>query len=205
MWSWGIAFPAIGLSVIAWGYLWLRGARPAVYRHLSLTEVEPFLRSWGTWLANRGMILVRHNDAEPTVQFRKHCHGRRGNALVFRYRNADDSRRSFELVCGAFQAAGIVSEFELTRHTRRPRALTVTLDLADVLMPAAAARLIRTVFEALDVHRHAEFLVWCERRMAPVPDRDDIPLLPPTVGWRTGFHSGFVLGRVARAIGLSRS
>ena len=97
---WIVALIVLGLGAMTvWAYVWVRGPRPTVYRHLGLTELEPFLRSWGAWLANRGVILVRHQDGEPTIQFRKRCYRRRGNVLVFRYRNAGDSRRTFEQAC----------------------------------------------------------------------------------------------------------
>src|SRR4029434_9297757 len=101
-------------SVIGWMYLRARALGPAVYRDLTLTDLEPFLRSWGAWLGNRGEILVRHKDAEPIVRFRKRTYRRRPNVLLFRYRNADESRDSFSVVRAALETSGVGYEVELT-------------------------------------------------------------------------------------------
>lgn len=177
------------LGVVGWLYLRARALRPAVYRNLALGDLQPFLRSWGVWLGNRGEILVRHERADGTVQFRKQLYKRRPNAIVFRYRNADDSRRNFPVVRAAFEEAKIVYELELTRRTRRPRAMAVALDARDILMPAAALRLIDTGFGALGA-RTPEFRIWCERRLQAAPDRDSIPLIAPIAARRAGFRVG---------------
>jgi hypothetical protein len=192
-------------GVIGWMYLRARALGPAVYRDLSLTDLEPFFRSWGVWLGNRGEILVRHKDAEPIVHFRKRTYRRRPNILLFRYRNADESRGSFSVVRAALETAGVDHEVELTRRTRQPRALVVPLDPSDVLMPAAATRLLNTVFRALRVDAMAGFLVWSEGRFQPRPDREDVPLIAPSAAQRAGFRMGVALGKLARAVQLSRS
>ncbi len=192
-------------SVIGWMYLRARALGPAVYRDLSLTDLEPFLRSWGAWLGNRGEILVRHKDAEPIVHFRKRTYRRRPNVLLFRYRNADESRGSFSVVRAALEAAGVDHEVELTRRTRQPRALVVVLDPSDVLMPAAATRLMGTVFRALQVDATTGFLIWPEGRFQPRPDRENVPLMAPNAARRAGFRMGVALGRLVRAVQLSRN
>ena len=85
---------AILAGLVGWAYLRARALGPAVYRDLGLTDLEPFLRSWGVWLANRGEILIRHEGAAPIVHFCKRTYRRRPNVLFFRYRNADESRRT---------------------------------------------------------------------------------------------------------------
>ena len=192
-------------GVIGWMYLRARALGPAVYRDLSLTDLEPFLRSWGTWLGNRGEILVRHKDAEPIVHFRKRTYRRRPSVLLFRFRNADESRGSFSVVRAALETAGVGDEVELTRRTRQPRALVVALDPCDVLMPAAAARLMDTVFRALQVDPMAGFLVWSGGRFQSKPDRENVPLIAPSAAQRAGFRIGVALGRLVRAVQLSRS
>src|SRR5215475_13890902 len=88
-------------------YLRAHALRPAVYRNLSLADLQPFLRSWGVWLGDRGEILVRHERTGPIVHFRKCTYRRRRNVLLFRYRNADESRRSFSIVRAALEASGV--------------------------------------------------------------------------------------------------
>lgn len=192
-------------SVIGWMYLRARALGPAVYHDLSLTELEPFLRSWGAWLGNRGEILVRHKNAKPIVHFRKRTYRRRPNVLLFRYRNADESRGNFSVVRTALETAGVDHEVELTRRTRQPRALVVALDPSDVLMPAAATRVLRIVFGALQVDAMAGFLVWSEGRFQPRPDRANVPLIAPSAAERAGFRMGAALGRLVRAVQLSRN
>jgi hypothetical protein len=192
-------------GVIGWMYLRARAFAPAVYRDLSLTEIEPFLRSWGVWLGNRGEILVRHKDVEPIVRFLKRTSRRRSNVLLFRYRNADESRGSFSIVRAALETAGVDHEVELTRRTRQPRALVVALDPSDVLMPAVATRLVATVFGALQVDAIAGFLIWTEGRFQARPDRENVPLIAPSAAQRAGFRMGVALGRLVRAVQLSRS
>ena len=192
-------------SVIGWMYVRARALGPAVYRDLSLADLEPFLRSWGAWLGNRGEILVRHKDAEPIVHFRKRTYRRRPNVLLFRYRNADESRGSFSVVRAALETAGVDHEVELTRRTRQPRALVVALDPSDVLMPAAATRLMDSVFRALQVDAMTGFLVWCEGRFQARPDRENVPLVAPSAAQRAGLRMGVALGRLVRAVQLSRS
>jgi hypothetical protein len=156
------------------------------------------------WLGNRGEILVRHKDVEPIVRFRKCTYRRRPNVLLFRYRNADESRRSFSIARAALEAAGVDHDVELTRRTRQPRALVVTLDPSDVLMPAAATRLLATVFRALQVDAIAGFLIWTEGRFQSKPDRENVPLIAPSNAQRAGFRMGVALGRLVRAVQLSR-
>jgi len=192
-------------GVVGWAYLRGRARGPAVYRNLSLTDLEPFLRSWGAWLGNRGEMLVRHQGAEPSVHFRKRTYKRRRNVLLFRYRNADESRRSFSVVRAALEGARVDHEVELTRRTRQPRALVVALDPGDVLVPAAAMRLINTVFAALRVDTTSGFLVWPEGRFQAKPDRENVPLIAPSVARRAGFRMGVALGRLVRAVQPPRS
>jgi hypothetical protein len=192
-------------GVVGWAYLRARAVGAAVYRNLSLTDLEPFLRSWGAWLGNRGEILVRHEGVEPIVHFRKCTYKRRRNVLLFRYRNADESRRTFSVVRAALEGARVDYEVELTHRTRQPRALVVALDPGDVLMPAAATRLIDTVFTALHVGTTPGFLVWSEGRFQARPDRENVPLIAPSGGQRAGFRMGVALGRLVRGIQLPRS
>ena len=199
-----LATLAVLVAIVGRLYLRARALRPEVYRKLALGDLQPFLRSWGVWLDNRGDILVRHEKVDGTVQFRKHLYKRQPNVLVFRYRNSDDSRRSFPVVRAALEEAKIDYEPELTRRTRKPRAVAVALDVRDVLMPAAALRLIDIVFGALGA-RTPEFLVWCEGPFQAVPDRDSIPLIAPIAARRAGFRVGVALGRLVRTVRIPRS
>src|SRR5262249_51092250 len=141
-------------------YLRAQALRPAMHRNLSLPDLQPFLRSWAIWLGNRGEILVRHEGTNLIVHFRKRTYKHRHNVLFFRYPNVDERRGSFPIVHAALEAAGVPYEIERTRGTRKPRALVVALDPADVLMPAAATRLVDTVFTALGVGATPGFLIW---------------------------------------------
>ena len=204
-----LAIVAVVLAIlggaVGWAYLRARAVGPAVYRNLSLTDLEPFLRSWGAWLGNRGEMLVRHQGAEPIVHFRKRTYKRRRNVLLFRYRNADESRATFSVVRAALEGARVGYEVELTRRTRQPRALVVALDPGDVWMPTAAMRLIDTVFRALQVDTTSGFLVWSQGRFQAKPDRENVPLIAPSGAQRAGFRMGVALGRLVRGIQFPRS
>jgi len=192
-------------GVVGRAYLRARALRPAVYHNLSLADLDPFLRSWAVWLGNRGEILVGHERADPIVHFRKRTYKRRPNVLFFRFRNADESRRSFPGVRAALDAARVDYDLERTRRTRQPRALVVALDPGDVLMPAAAIRLIDIVFGALQAGTTPGFLIWSEGPFQAVPDRENVPLVAPIAARRAGFRMGVALGRILRAILLPRS
>src|SRR5207249_9928865 len=102
-------------------------------------------------------------------------------------------------VRAALEDAKLDYELARTRRTRRPRAVVVVLDARDVLMPAAALRLIDVVFGALCA-RPPEFLIWCEGRLQAVPDSDSIPLVAPIAAQRAGFRVGVALGRLVRTV-----
>jgi hypothetical protein len=192
------------LGVIGRLYLRARALSPAVYRNLGLGDLQPFLRSWGIWLGDRANILIGHERATGTVQFRKHVYKGRANTLVFRYRNADDSRAGFPAVRTALDRANVDYELELTKRTRRPRAVAVTLNARDVLTPAAAIRLVDTAFGALGAST-PEFFVWCEGRLQAAPDSDGIALIPHIAARRAGFRIGVVVGRLWRSVGMWRT
>jgi len=195
---------AVLVAVVGWAYLRARALRPAVYRHLSVADLAPFLRSWAVWLGNRGDIFVGREGTEAIVQFRNRTYRRRPNILFFRYRNADGSRRSFPVVRAALDTAGVDYQLELTPRTRQPRALVVPLDPGDVLMPAAATRLIDIVFGALPKSTEPGFLIWSVGPFQRTPDREEVPLVAPVVARRAGFRVGVVLGKIVRAVLLPR-
>jgi hypothetical protein len=72
-------------------------------------------------------------------------------------------------------------------------------------MPAAATRLLATVLKALQVDAITGFLIWTEGRFQAKPDRDNVLLIPPSSAQRVGFRMGVALGRLLRAVQLSRS
>ena len=185
------------LIVVGLLYLNAQTGRPAVYHNLSLVELQPFLRSWGAWLSNRGVIQIGHPKVTGTAQFRKCIYKRQPNTLVFRYRNADDSRRNFPVIQASFDAAKIAYNIELTRSTRKPRALEVVLDPVDVFMPTAATNLIATVFGSLGVQT-PNYFIWSEGRVQSSGDRADIPMIPNVVAMRAGYRVSATIARIQR-------
>jgi hypothetical protein len=102
-----LALLVILLVISLIGYRWVGG--PVTYLARA-DELPRFLSSWGSAVATGGRILVRQPGTNGSVVFIKRHYKGVGGQLVFRYRNADESRRHFENVKSALGAAGIAFE-----------------------------------------------------------------------------------------------
>ena len=176
---------------VGWRVLAIRGLQPAEYPIRTAEELEPYVRSWGQWL-EQGRIMVRNPTNEATVEFRKFRYKTRPDALVYRYRNADATRHSFNAVRDRLGAQRVVYELERTQKRQQPRALAIRFDSDDVFTPAAAARLLHLTFgDPLP-----ELLVSCVGRFRLSPDAPTVKIIPSTRAGRSGFSLGLVLGRL---------
>ena len=180
------------LLLIGWGQMNARGRQPAVYTVRSSAEVEPFIRSWGQWLDERGRIVVRHSVSGVEAEFRKRRYRRRKDVLLFRFRNADANWGTFEEVRARFHTEGVAHELERTQKQNRPRALVVALDPDDVFTPVAAVRLLNVALSAADSKLH----VYCEGRLRSGKDIPLVAMLPRTTAHRAGFEFGSRIGRL---------
>lgn len=185
-----LVFVCLLVLLVLWVQLGIRSVQPAVYPLSTVAEAEPYLRSWGQWLEERGKIVVQHTGSGAEVEFRKHRYKTRPDVLVFRYRNADATRASFAEVQSCFDSDGVEYHMEHTKKQRRPRALAVALDPADVFTPVAAVRLL-----SLALGADAEVRVFCQGRIRGASDRPAVALIPPTRGQKAGFRIGRSIGR----------
>jgi len=181
--------------IIARAQLNLWAARPVVHTNLVLEQVAPLIRSWGPWLEERGRIVVRHAENDVEVELRKRRFSTRPDALIVRVRNADANKKHFDTIRGALDDAHVPYELERTRKKGQPRAIEVPLAAEDIHTPAAAQRLIETVFRDT-----AGFQVHCEGRMRRLPDVPRVPLLPWNQGHAAGWQFGQKLGRTVRRL-----
>ena len=195
----GFAVVAL-LLLVGWGQLNARGSRPALYKVRSSADVEPFVRSWGQWLDERGRIVIRHPVSGAEAELRKRRFKTRPDVLLFRYRNADANKGTFEEIRARFDREEIEHELERTRRQNRPRALVVALDPDDVFTPVAAVRLLNVTLGPADT----ELQVFCEGGMRSGEDVPAIAKIPPTQAYRAGYEFGSRVGRLwSRFIGAS--
>lgn len=107
------------------------------------------IREWVPVLADRGKIQLWVSGRDEYVEFVKRCWKTRRDLLIFRYRNADATRESFTYVREHFDELGIDYQLALTKKTKRPRAIEVTLDPYDQCTPQAALWLVAEAFGSL--------------------------------------------------------
>jgi hypothetical protein len=118
----GLAFALVFLN-------WL--SQPIPYLVLS-GEMQQFFASWGRALGDRGKIVVRQPNTDRSLLFLKREFKARGDCLVLRVRNADQTRKYFDAVRSAFASAGTDVRVELT-PTGKPRTLLLEFSVDDPL------------------------------------------------------------------------
>jgi hypothetical protein len=159
-------------------------------------EIQRYLRSWGSAIAEGGRILVRQPNTDRSVMFVKRQYKRSGEQLVFRFRNADGRRKYFDQVESAFANAGISYEVERT-PTGRARALVVPFSFGDdPLTLAAAAHATRVALSAMGTPSDGPFELTCTGSHRPGHVRGSVGVIPWTRGHRAGFQLGEVLSRL---------
>ncbi len=188
----GLAVLVLIALVIARAQLNVWAGQPVVLTDLALEEVGPLVRSWAPWLEERGRIVVRQAQTDAEVELRKHRYSTRPDAIIFRVRNADATRKHFTAIRRALDAAGVPYELTTTRKRSEPRAIEVPLVADDVHTPAATLKLIEQVFKG-----RVGFQIHCEGTMRRPPDVPRVPLVP----WRTDYAAGHRVGeRVGRTV-----
>ena len=121
----GLAVLVLIALVIARAQLNVWAGQPVVLTDLALEEVGPLVRSWAPWLEERGRIVVRQAQTDAEVELRKHRYSTRPDAIIFRVRNADATRKHFTAIRRALDAAGVPYELTTTRKRSEPRAIEV--------------------------------------------------------------------------------
>jgi hypothetical protein len=156
-------------------------------------EVQRYLASWGSAIAEGGKILVQQPGTERFVTFVKR-HQRRGEHLVFRLRNADATRRHFESVESAFRTSSIPFDVEKTPRGR-PRAIVIQFRLGDPLMLSAAAHAARVALTTMGAEADGPFEMTCHGTHRPDYVRGSVEVIPWTRGYRAGHLTGQFFAR----------
>jgi hypothetical protein len=158
-------------------------------------QLQRFFSSWGAALGDRGKIVVREPSSDRQVHFIKRLYKSRGDQLVLRCRNADESRKYFEAVRSALQAAAIDFETELTPKGK-PRAVVIEFPTEDPLMPSAATHAARLVLTAMGAPTDGPYELFCEGSNRPDYTPGSVEVIPWTRGYRSGFQAGRLIRRV---------
>jgi hypothetical protein len=177
-------------------YYW--STRPVVYDLAAPAEAEQYLKSWGEWMDERARVVVKHLGTQAEFEFRKRRYKERPDAIVFRFRNADSARRYFARVRQRFDVEGLPYELELTKKRKQPRALAITLDVADMFSPLVGVRIISVITEELDAIAPGPLQAWLAGSIRRGEDSPSVDLVPPTQGYQSGFSFGYRIGRLLR-------
>jgi hypothetical protein len=174
--------------------------RVAIYDLDSPAALEPFVRSWGQWLDERGRIVIRDPATGGEFEFRKFRFSSRPDEIVFRFRNADTTRPFFTAVREHLDREGVSYDLELTPKKKQPRALAVTFDAADVLTPLKAVALVRRSLDAMGAGLEGRLQVWIDGRLRQAPDVPKVELVNTSESNRQSFAFGQELGRRLRRL-----
>ena len=173
---------ALGLSIsvallvaIAQFNMW--ATRRGTYELDSPDALEPYLRSWGQWLDERGRIVVRDVVTQAEFEFRKFRYATRPDQLVFRFRNADSTRPFFANLRAVLDRERVEYELELTPKTKQPRAIAVALDPSEVFSPLVAVGLAKQALAAIGGDPQRRIQVRADGRLRRAPDVPSVALV----------------------------
>lgn len=181
------------LILILMFFGWL--GRPVSY-FVGPDEIQRYLRSWGSAIAEGGRIVVRQPNTDRSIVFIKRQSRRSGEHLVLRFRNADTGRKYFSQVEAAFTNAGISYNLERT-PTGRPRAIVIAFPFSDdPLALSSAVHATRLALCAMGAPSDGPFELTCTGSHRPGYVQGSGDVIPWTRGYRVGFRLGDVLGRL---------
>jgi hypothetical protein len=162
---------------------------------LDRATVELLLASWFAWLGDRAAITIAPAGERQAAELRIRRWKTRPGVVLFRWRNADETRASFHRVHESFRAAHARFDLELTPKTKKPRALAITLDADDVFSPAGAVGLANRAFAAAGFPGCTRYDLTCA---GPVLRKGTRPcaLIPQSRAYQAGSAIGRVLGRI---------
>jgi len=112
---------------------------------LDRAAVELLLASWFAWLGDRSRITIAPAGEKLPAELRVRRSTRR-DLVLFRWRNADETRAPFDRVHESFEADHARLGIEQTPKTEKPPAGVITLDADDVFSPAGAVGLANRAF-----------------------------------------------------------
>jgi hypothetical protein len=161
---------------------------------LDRAAVELLLASWFAWLGDHSRITIAPAGEAQSAELRIRRWKTRRDLVLFRWRNADETRESFNRVHESFEADHARFEIEQTPKTKKPRALVITLDADDVFSPAGAVGLANRAFAAAGLAGWTRYDLTCAGPVLRKGTRP-CPLIPQTRGYQFGNSIGRVIGR----------
>ena len=172
---------------------------PAEYHGVSFEQLQRYFADWADHVGERRDILVGTPEIPNLIQFRKKHYKTRPDLLLFRFRNADQSKQYFSAVVAALEQHEVGFRIEETRKRRAPRAAVVELDASDVLLPSAAAHLCRVALSAIG-HTEESGVSVCCTGLHPDFDLRVQKVIPTTRGEYAGWRLGYLIGSVVRGL-----
>jgi hypothetical protein len=170
------------------------------FENLGRLSVEHVLRSWFAWLDDRSRIHISPTGHAIEAELQIRRWKTRADMVLFRWRNSDSTRETFEIVRATFALERPTAELELSRKASRPRAVVLSIEAADVMAPAWAMGLAISAFHAAGVATADNFDIRCG---AHVMDKatQEVDLIPLNASWANGFSFGGKVGRAIRRLG----
>jgi hypothetical protein len=178
------------------------GLVPGGYAHGSCFGVtrataEGLLKSWFAWLGDRSAVTIAPAGEVVAAELRVRRWKTRPDRVLFRWRNADETRASFAWVRAAFVADRTAFDLELTPKTKQPRAIVVPLVEADVFTPAAALGLANRAFAAAGLPEPERYDLTCSGPVLATGTRP-VALVPREPSYEAGRAVGRALGAALR-------
>jgi hypothetical protein len=162
---------------------------------VSGADLQRFFASWGIALGDRGKIVVRQPNTNRSIQLIKRVYKTRGDQLVLRCRNADETRKHFQAVRSALEATANDVKIEWTPRGK-PRAVLVEFSVDDPLMPSATAHVARIAMSAIGAPVDGPFELLCEGSHRSDYQPGSVEVIP----WTRGYRAGVRLGRMAARV-----
>jgi hypothetical protein len=154
---------------------------------------ELLLASWFAWLGDRAAVTIAPAGESVAAELRIRRWKSRADLVLFRWRNADETRESFARVREWFEADRNAFELELTPRTKQPRALAVALAAEDVFTPAAAVGLANRAFAAAGLRPPRRYDLTCTGDVLREGTRP-VALVPQDPAYEAGRSIGRALG-----------
>ena len=170
---------------------------PGGYAHFACdgadrATAELLLASWFAWLGDRAAVTIAPAGEPLSAELRIRRWKSRADRVLFRWRNADETRESFARVREWFEADRSAFELELTPKSKQPRALVIALAAEDVFTPAAVVGLANRAFAAAGVRPPRRYDLTCTGAVLREGTRP-VTLVPEDPAYEAGRSLGRVL------------
>jgi hypothetical protein len=186
----------IAFIILAWLVLLRPGKRE--FEGLSETQLQRYVAYSAAALANGGWISIRCSGHSGSVTLRKRELKKSPFRLFVRFSVDDGKRESVTRVAEALERSGIEHRRIYTRRLGSPRAVEVTLDSTDPVMPAACTHIVRKMLESLGAVTSA-YTVFLAGPFKSGFSPEDGEVIPRNASWRYGHTLGYLLGSLARS------